>query len=572
MLYAVKLVKKLQYTGPVLIGTDDTSIEKALQAYRARDGSWLVIGGCGKPMVARPPSSSNNTAESNENDCPTNILDLLKNQSIVRADKVRVIILTIPIPKVSHLQFEVRLGDICLTSVFKVPPIILAAIARGGGNEDAGQLKRWHDKVINILAECNCFPISGAVDGTETEHKLQRLIDSSPSVIEHHIAPSIDRLHFTLRIPLINNHPFVNVQDSKHGAKTARNQMLSGARLLTLGRHVILYDQLASIAHEPGGPLMVRDVEKLDRQDDRAAARLLSSAMISHLAHQHPEWIGLGAYLFVMGGLFEAWQNRTIGHEDRLQLVLRARYFLVFWREHIIRHPLHGLSTNFISRESFEIMMILCDSFIKLYRLHRDVYPDYPFVPWLHSTEPNEHLYGVARTVKTDFTYLNFVQLVPKISTLLLGAFGSRVADAKSNTTASGYLHTYATHNKANLAALRTYQGDEVTDEIALIASTEASQLLTACGVYGLDFPSMLPQTPLPQSAGVHNPDLDCLVGEDVHAELFKPSALLCLFDELEGKEKFSNVLPTLTKEDRLNFCKFSYSQVGTTLAYEKEM
>lgn len=96
-------MKKLGYTGPLALGTDDTSIEKALQAYQARDGAWLVLGGCGEPLIARPPpSASPGSGSSSDLDCPPDILDMLKSQDVVRADKVRVIILNIPVPKVSH--------------------------------------------------------------------------------------------------------------------------------------------------------------------------------------------------------------------------------------------------------------------------------------------------------------------------------------------------------------------------------------------------------------------------------------------------------------------------------------
>lgn len=200
-----------------------------------------------------------------------------------------------------------------------------------------------------MLAEYDCFPISGAVDGTETERKLQRLIESTNTVTCHPIAANDPCASFELRTALVDKHPFVNVQDSKHGAKTSRNQLFSGARVISLGQHVLLYSQLFEIANEPSGPLMIRDVERLDRQDDRAAARLLSSAVLKHIAERHRDWVGLAVYLFVVGGLFEAWQNRTIGHDERLRLVLRARYFLHYWREHIIRHPFHTVAVNFIS-------------------------------------------------------------------------------------------------------------------------------------------------------------------------------------------------------------------------------
>lgn len=384
----------------------------------------------------------------------------------------------------------------------------------------------------------------------------------------HHIAPSVPLASLTLRTALINGHPFVNVQDSKHGAKTSRNQILSGARLLSISCQVVLYSQLYEIAHEEGGPLMVQDVERLDRQDDRAAARLLSSAVLAHLALQHPEWIGLGSYLFVMGGLFEAWQNRTIGHEERLRLVFRACYFLVIWREHVNRHPYHTHSIHFLSQESFDILTIICESFIKLLRSYCDLYPDHPFVPWLHSTEPNEHLYGVARMIKTDFTYLDFIQLVPKMGAIYLGAFGHSLAEAKSNVTTSGYQHTYFKCDNINLKALCQFPCDDTISLLAITGWLEAMQLLKACGLHDPD--SYAPTSPT--SFEIDEDSVDFLVNEEVPVKLFRQSALLSMIRDVENEAASGDATALFSPEESREIQKLSYSQLGSTLGSGQEM
>ncbi|KAI0716262.1 hypothetical protein C8Q76DRAFT_568140, partial [Earliella scabrosa] len=61
------------------------------------------------------------------------------------------------------------------------------------------------------------------------------------------------------------------IQDPKHhdGAKTIRNNLFSGARLLTLVNHVALYSHVRELAFEADSPPYHRDVEKVDRQDDK---------------------------------------------------------------------------------------------------------------------------------------------------------------------------------------------------------------------------------------------------------------------------------------------------------------
>ncbi|KAJ7759005.1 hypothetical protein DFH07DRAFT_691767, partial [Mycena maculata] len=62
-------------------------------------------------------------------------------------------------------------------------------------------------------------------------------------------------------------------QDSKHALKTARNQIMTGARLIVLGFFPVFYSMLHDLASNTLGPLFSHDVEKVDKQDDRTAAR-----------------------------------------------------------------------------------------------------------------------------------------------------------------------------------------------------------------------------------------------------------------------------------------------------------
>ena len=571
---AMDRIRVLGYTGPVSVGTDDTSIEKALQAYLAADGSWLVVGGCAGPIVARPPQVPGVPLEQGAEDSDLDILDILRNKDTICADKLRVVILTIPVPKVST-RFSISGPCSELDMSFQVPPIVLAAIPRGGLGDSAEQLLYLHNQIIELLSEYDCYPIGGAVDGTETERKVQRLIDHTHPTVRYKIAATHPRASFELITAIVNEHPFVNGQDSKHGAKTARNQALTGARSITLGRYSIQYSMLFQLAHESGSPLMVRDVERLDRQDDRAAARFLSSALLFHISKCHPDWVGLAVYIFITGGIFQAWQNRSISHKDRLKLVLRGRYFLQFWREHTICHPFHSLNINFISRESFDILTIICESYIKLLRIYRDQYPKNAFLPWFHSTEENEHLYGVMRTIKMDFTYLDFVQMVPKADPLLLGSFGESMAEAKSNATASGYQHTYFRYDNVNLKALTTWPSDEFINEAAVASALEATQLLEACGVYSPDASTVATAGPPSDSSiEVNLSDSGFLIRESSPTEVFKQSALLGMLRDLENNdvERFEQVVGSLSVEESDALQKMTFSQIGLNLGLGQEM
>jgi hypothetical protein len=82
-----------------------------------------------------------------------------------------------------------------------------------------------------------------AADGTGTERSVQKLITAlAPAFQEVKIKhPCEGRPDVVLKIPLFgpHRHPIVMIQDSKHGAKTYRNNAFSGARLMILGNFTV---------------------------------------------------------------------------------------------------------------------------------------------------------------------------------------------------------------------------------------------------------------------------------------------------------------------------------------------
>ena len=80
--------------------------------------------------------------------------------------------------------------------------------------------------------------------------------------------------------------PVIRVQDAKHGKKSGRNALFSGARLLTLGTGTARYDQILKLSKMSDSVLYKRDVENADRQDDGAAYRIFCSAFLEQAYNQ----------------------------------------------------------------------------------------------------------------------------------------------------------------------------------------------------------------------------------------------------------------------------------------------
>lgn len=203
------------------------------------------------------------------------------------------------------------------------------------------ELFQMTEKIIFGLLKEGINVISYSCDGTETEHGVLRLFRT--------VASSTRTLRFrhpyngfpdlTFDIPLLDGHPVVPREDSLHALKTARNNLFTGARLLVLFGHTATYGMIRPLALD-GGPLYPRDVDNLDRQDDRAALRLMSADALEALVRAdrkaikkgEPRLCGVIVYLFVFGELVDAYQNRFIPSTEHLRMAFRALFFLEIWK------------------------------------------------------------------------------------------------------------------------------------------------------------------------------------------------------------------------------------------------
>ncbi|PSS18269.1 hypothetical protein PHLCEN_2v3207 [Hermanssonia centrifuga] len=317
-----------------------------------------------------------------------------------------------------------------------------------------------------------------------TKHTIIRRADSNLVYIIKHPVPQAGFDNLIIKVARVNGQLLVMIQDSKHAAKTYRNNLFSGARALVLGNHIAIYSYIRDLAFEKAGPLFHCDVEKLNRQDDNAATRLFSASTLEYTSTKHPERTGVLVYLFIFGELIDAYQNRKISHCKRTKMALRAWYFLETWRKHLkaAGYPKHRY---FISAQAADITRILVEGILALIIVYRDHTADgkrYPFVPWLHSTEICKHLFAECRKLIKDFTLLDFIFMVPRLSILLRTAIRfSRASDLKAR--AARYAHTYTDSEGVDLALLSIFPTDDEIEVAAKEAWEEAENLLELLGI-----------------------------------------------------------------------------------------
>jgi hypothetical protein len=130
-----------------------------------------------------------------------------------------------------------------------MPPLILAAKAIPN-NLKAEKLDEYSTNIIKGLVEKKIKVVSYSCDGTETERAVQRLLKECASdrikyKIKHPV-PGLPELEII--IPVIDGQVVIMIQDSKHALKTSRNNLFTGAKLLTLVNHVAIYAYARDLA------------------------------------------------------------------------------------------------------------------------------------------------------------------------------------------------------------------------------------------------------------------------------------------------------------------------------------
>nr|GAT55878.1 predicted protein [Mycena chlorophos] len=427
------------WAGPVAMSCDDTKLQAALRPFYDEDReSWCILGSTGSPILVANIDEFRRAVESG---------------SVEKATKLRLWCLQVCCPG--------------------VPSYVLAA--KGISDSlSVPELFAFSWKMLTELIDEGVCVCSYANDGTTTERNVQHMIaDHAQSKFTHSVHdPHPGYEDMVITVAVINGQPVALIQDDLHLKKTLRNNPFSGAKSLTFPRHTVHYAQVLRIAQEDG-PIYRRDVVKLDRQDDNAAARLFNADTLEWLVARSDlldDNLALVVYLFVFGELIDAYQNRTIATTERVRMVLRAHFFVGYW-EKFLAVAGYSKAKHFLSPECADIIKIFVNGFFQLLFIHRDHLPEkFAMFLYLVGTSLCEHAFGCARKFDPDFTLYTFYQLKPKITLMLHNAIlTSDSKDAKAR--AGGYNFSYLDRHGVDAAA-------------AFILPTDSEIASESCGAY----------------------------------------------------------------------------------------
>ena len=288
-------------------------------------------------------------------------------------------------------------------------------------------------------------------------------------------------------LQLFNGLPLIQQQDTKHLCKTCRNNIFSGARSLVIGNYYAAYHQIYEMAFSKKSakgtapPIKRRDVVKLDRQDDNAAARLFSAAVLEWEAERANPRHGLIYLLFVLGELVDSCQSRTVTHEERIQMACRGLFFIEHWKE-FLTSASYSLAQYYISHQCADIIKTVVNALLSLILTYRDYGQGQLLLPWLHSTEPVEHVFGEVRRLCPNFAHLEFIYLANKLYRVM-SSLDMDARPSNDKASAAGYSHgAYLRQHDIDLDKLSRFPSDEIIESRIKAAYGEAHGLMVNLG------------------------------------------------------------------------------------------
>lgn len=385
---------------------------------------------------------------------------------------------------------------------------------------DAGQLKVFQERLLGCLFASDINICSMAVDGAGKERAMLRHFDETAhrhrdQIIPYPPDPENSARAFNPHIPYIgpasNPRPVGLMEDPAHGRKTMWANFFSGGRYLTYGTHTAGYRNFY-YAWQDGGPLWKRDVIKADRQSDNSARAIFSSAnarwMHETCASENMASVVL---ITVLGRLIDAYENKTVAMEERIEAVLRAYYLIDIWKQFISSMG-YSSQRHILSAQALDIINFLVVGFLQVHAILRDDYGgNYPFYPWLTGSTSCELTFGAARGVVKDFTALDWQYMVPKLTLKLRTLVSGR--EKASIVRSEGYNYDLA-GNAAKLApAARTAALNFVShDRIIAISRTAYAQARSIASMLDVDvmlFEQNLSTVRLPSIVLAHVEELD---------------------------------------------------------------
>ena len=105
-------------------------------------------------------------------------------------------------------------------------------------------------------------------------------------------------------------------------------------------------------------------------------------------------FMGLVWYIGVLRAFYHAFFSFELTHLERAELVLHAQCSFELWRLWVENHATLRLSTNFLTKQTFDHWRMACNSMILTQTSRRDCLPNCCYCPWLDGEDQNESAFS----------------------------------------------------------------------------------------------------------------------------------------------------------------------------------
>ncbi|EGF99128.1 uncharacterized protein MELLADRAFT_94844 [Melampsora larici-populina 98AG31] len=407
------ILAELGYSGPVAVGSDQTVCVQTLRHHRG-----FVVGAQGGDIPFTNPHELQG------------LLDKIKKENSL-CSKIRIYTIQVPLPNI---------------------PTLVVALLASPSDERGDEIAKLHETVIKMSSAAGINVLSIGADGAASELAAQVKLNQMST---RFLTYSNNDLDVHIKVPLFGNppRPVVTLQDPKHARKTGANQLLSGSRLITMGKYAVSLQDLAQVLQTSNSPLLAKDVFDCDKQDDGRAMRTFSSRTVATTLARPDCCANSGC---LDGGVFPT---------------------------DVESSPSQATARN----KRFKIFSTLAESLLALIISHRDYYAEFPFCPWKHGTEACEHIFGWMRVISPNFSVLDARLMMPKIIAVVKSIMSGRMKIPPSEHLHAGYQIDLHEENPNNLDHLRDYPTNKEIAEDLKIAKQRALSLADFCSMVTIE-------------------------------------------------------------------------------------
>ena len=201
------------------------------------------------------------------------------------------------------------------------------------------------------------------------------------------------------------------VQDIVHIGVKLKARFLKPSIILPFGNYFATSSHLQILVKLKGKEqhgLRSRDLDHRDKQNFDAVEHIIKA---SRLLDCMPDALGTRCFIGLINSVIYSFLDKSMVPAKRLEEIWYAAFFLRYWHQWILDHPMFTLKENFVTSNAYMCVEINAHSLLMLLLILRDTLPDSHgrFLPWMLGSQSCERTFRALRSMTSTFsTMINF--------------------------------------------------------------------------------------------------------------------------------------------------------------------